>query len=269
MSDIKIGVALHPQHTTAAEYLRAWQQADALGVDVIWNWDHFFPLSGEPDGSSFEGWTVLAICGSQTQHARIGCLVLAMSYRNPALLSAMARTLDHFVGGRLILGVGAGWFERDYREYGYTFGTAGERLRDLERGIEIIRERWAQDAPPPVHGKLPILIGGGGERVTLRIAARYADLWHGFGSPSEWGRKTQILDQWCATVGRPPTAITRTTFIADEFSQPPIADMAPYYDTLEAYVAAGAQHIYYGLGAPFDLAPIAALMRWRDQRHAG
>jgi probable F420-dependent oxidoreductase len=269
MAGVKIGVALHPQQTTADDYLRAWQRADALGVDVIWNWDHFFPLSGDPHGPNFEGWTVLAVCGSQTRRARIGCLVLAMSYRNPALLSAMARTLDQFVGGRLILGLGAGWFERDYDEYGYAFGTARERLGDLERGIEVIKERWAVDAPKPVRGTIPILIGGGGEKVTLRIAARHADLWHGFGSPAEWGRKNRILDEWCAQVGRSPEAIARCTFIADEFSQAPIADMRRYHDTLEAYVAAGADQIFYGLGAPFDLAPIEGLLRWRDERGAG
>jgi probable F420-dependent oxidoreductase len=251
---------------TAAEYMRAWQQADAIGVNYIWNWDHFFPLSGDPSGPAFEGWTALAACGVQTRRAQIGNLVLAMNYRNPALLSAMARTLDNLVEGRLILGLGAGWFERDYLEYGYAFGTPGERLRNLERGIEVIKARWARDEPKPVRGTIPLLIGGGGEKVTLRIAAQHADIWHGFGSPQEWGRKNRILDEWCAKVGRSPVAIERSAFIADEFSQPPIKDLRPHHDTLEAYVAAGANHIYYGLGAPFDLAPIEALLTWRDQR---
>jgi probable F420-dependent oxidoreductase len=269
MADIKIGVALHPQHTTAAEYICAWQGADAIGVDYIWNWDHFFPLSGDPNGPAFEGWTVLAACGAQTRHAKIGNLVLSMSYRNPALLSAMARTLDHLVEGRLILGLGAGWFERDYIEFGYEFGAPAERLRNLERGIEVIKARWALDEPKPVRGTIPLLIGGAGEKVTLRIAAQHADLWHGFGSPAEWGRKNMILNDWCDKVGRSPGAIERSAFIADEFSRGPITDMRQYYDTLEAYVAAGANHIFYGLGAPFDLAPIEALLTWRAQRGGG
>jgi probable F420-dependent oxidoreductase len=268
VTDIKIGVALHPQHTTASEYVRAWQRADAVGVDFIWNWDHFFPLSGDPQGPAFEGWTVLAACGPQTRHAQIGNLVLSMSYRNPALLSAMARTLDQFLGGRLILGLGAGWFERDYVEYGYEFGTPGARLHNLERGIENIKARWAQDSPKPVRGTIPLLIGGGGEKVTLRIAAKHADLWHGFGSPPEWARKNRILDDWCARVGRSLAAIERCAFIADEFSQAPIRDMRQHYDTLESYVEAGANSIFYGLGAPYDLAPIEALLRWRDERGA-
>jgi alkanesulfonate monooxygenase SsuD/methylene tetrahydromethanopterin reductase-like flavin-dependent oxidoreductase (luciferase family) len=139
-------------------------------------------------------------------------------------------------------------------------------LRDLECGIEIIKARWARDEPKPVRGTIPLLIGGGGEKVTLRIAAQHADLWHGFGSPEVWGRKNRILDDWCARVGRSPVAIERSAFIADEFSQAPIKDMRRHYDTLEAYVAAGANHIYYGLGTPFDLSPIVSLLEWRDQR---
>ncbi len=171
MPTITIGATLHPQHTTTDELLSAFKRAEAVGVDTIWTWDHFFPLTGDLDGASFEAWTVLAACGVQTSRAKIGCLVHGIGYRNPALTSAMAKTLDHFLGGRLILGLGAGWNERDYVEYGYDFGTPGSRLKDLERGIEIIKERWQIDAPPPPNGTVPVMIGGGGEKVTLRIVA--------------------------------------------------------------------------------------------------
>ena len=196
MPTIKIGVQLHPQHSSYADYQKAWLTLDEMGVDSIWNWDHFFPLYGDRNGPHWEGWTTLAALGAQTRRAQIGNLVLCMSYRNPALLSAMAKTLDHVTQGRLILGVGAGWFERDYREYGYEFGTAGARLRNLERGLEIIKARWAKDQPKPVRGTIPILIGGGGEKVTLRITAQHADLWNGFGPRDTWGRKNRILDEW-------------------------------------------------------------------------
>jgi len=160
MAAIRVGVDLPPQHTTFAAYRDAWLAADRLGVDSLWVWDHFFPLSGDPDGPHPEAWSLLAALGAQTQHARVGNLVLAMSYRNPALLSAMAKTVDHITGGKLLLGLGAGWNERDYAEYGYAFGTAGERLRHLERGIELIKRRWARDTPKPVRGTIPIRVGG-------------------------------------------------------------------------------------------------------------
>ena len=261
---IKIGLTLHPQHATASDYVRAWQYADQLGVDSIWNWDQFLPLR-RPQRSHIRGLDRLG----RMRHAhssgpnRESCLSIA--YRNPALLSAMARTLDHLIGGRLVLGIGAGWFERDYEEYGFEFGTAAQRLRELESGVEIIKRRWLQDEPRPLRGTIPILIGGSGEKVTLRIVAQHADLWHSFGSPTEWSRKNQILDNWCVRTERPKEAIERIASIADESSQAPVRDMQSHYDMLEAYVAAGADHILYGLGAPFNFEPIEALLRWREQ----
>ncbi len=258
MAEIKVGVQLHPQHTSYADYRDAWLRADALGVDSIWNWDHFFPLYGDKDGPHFEGWTTLATLGAETQRARVGCLVLCMSYRNPALLSNMAKTLQHITGGRLILGLGAGWAERDYDEFGYEFGTAGERLKGLERGLEIIKERWARDNPQPLGGAVPILIGGGGEKVTLRITAQHADLWNGFGPPEQWARKNTILDEWCSKVGRDPAAIERTVMVN-----------ARDLDNLDAFVQAGATHLIHGVGAPFDMAPIERLLAFRDRQRGG
>ncbi len=256
MPQIKVGVQIRPQHTTYADYAAAWVRADELGADSIWNWDHFFPLSGDPDGPHFEGWTTLAAIGPLVKRATVGNLVLAMSYRNPAHLSQMAKTLDHAMEGRLILGLGAGWAERDYNEYGYEFGTAGDRLRNLERGLQIIKERWVKDPPPPVNGhSVPILIGGSGEKVTLRITAQYADLWNGFGPLDNFQRKNAILDEWCAKVGRDPAAIERTVRVDP-----------PHFDQLDDFVAAGATHFICGGNAPFEYAELQQLIAWRDSR---
>jgi probable F420-dependent oxidoreductase len=253
---IKVGVQLHPQQTSFADYRQAWLRLDEMGVDSLWNWDHFFPLYGDRNGPHFEGWTSLAVLGAQASQAQVGCLVLSMSYRNPALLSAMATTLDHATDGRLILGLGAGWYQRDYREYGYDFGTPGQRLKTLERGLEIIKERWQKDNPKPLRGRIPILIGGGGERVTLRITAQYADLWNGFGPAEQWQRKSRVLDDWCRRVGRDPVTIERTVSIDD-----------PDPKRLDDLVRVGANHVILELGAPFHPSPVERLLAWRDRRN--
>ena len=254
---VTIGVHLQTQNASLDEYGSAWARADAMGIDAIWNWDHFFnPLPNEPveELPNFEAWTTLAAFGAQTKHAQVGCLVLSMSYRNPALLSFMASTLDHITHGRLILGVGAGWFERDYTEFGYPFGTAGERLRGLERGLITIKERWAKDPLKPVRGTVPILIGGGGEKVTLRLVAEHAQQWNGGGNPAEFAAKSAILNEWCAKVGRDPATILRTTSIHQH--QIPLID---------DYLAAGAQQIIVRVPAPWDFGPIEPLLVWRDK----
>ena len=247
-SRVKVGVQLHPQHCSIDELREAWQEADRIGVDSIWTWDHFFPLYGDKDGRHYEGWSLLAAMAVTTERARFGMLVTCNSYRNPELLADMARTIDQLSHGRLILGIGAGWFERDYEEYGYEFGTAPDRLRALGESLPRIRERLDQLNPTPA-GELPILIGGGGEKVTLRLVAEHAQMWNSFGPPENFARKNKVLDDWCEKKGRDPKEIERTVSVNAE-------DMAD----IEPWEKAGAEHIILGLGAPFDLAPVQRLL---------
>lgn len=256
MTPIRIGTQLHPQHTSYESFAAAVQRCEALGVDTIWNWDHFFPLHGDPQGNHFEGWTLLTAMATLTSRAEIGCLVTCNSYRNPALLSNMAKTVDHISGGRLILGIGAGWFARDYQEYGYEFGTAPGRLRALRDALPVILERWKVDVPPPVRNPIPILIGGGGEKVTLKLVAQYANIWNSFGPPETFRHKCEVLDGWCREVGRDPAEIERSVLISrpDEIQ------------AVESFVQAGATHILLGLDEPWNFADLEHLVKWRDSR---
>ncbi len=251
---IKVGVQLHPQHTTYKDFADAVRRVEDLGVDSIWNWDHFFPLYGDPQGNHFEGWTLLTAMATLTTRAQIGCLVTCNTYRNAALLADMAKTLDHISDGRLILGIGAGWFERDYKEFGYDFGTAGSRLAALEESLVTIKQRWEVDVPQPVHGTVPILIGGGGEKKTLRLTAKYADMWHGFGDASTYAHKLEVLNDWCAKEGRDPNEIEHTADAKKDATN----------EELDALVQAGASQLIIGLGAPWDFAAVEKLVRWRD-----
>lgn len=245
----KVGFHVYQEHTTVPELRRMWREVDALGVDSIWPLDHFFPINGDPNGASFEGWTLLAAMAVDTEHAHLGVMVTGNPYRNPDLLADMARTVDHLSGGRAILGLGAGWSERDFNEYGFEYGTAADRLRRLEQSLPRVRARLPRLNPPPL-GQLPILIGGGGEKVTLRLVAKYADMWNIFGTLETWTAKNSILNEWCDRVGRNPADIERTVFLQDP------AELA----RVDAYVAAGAQHVVVGAPAPFDLTPLRDLL---------
>ena len=248
----QVGVQLHPQETSYVEIRDAWRRAEALGVDSIWTWDHFFPLYGDPDAAHFEGWTLLAAMAADTERAKLGMLVTCNSYRNVELLADMARTADHVSGGRMYLGIGAGWFERDYTEYGYDFGTAIGRLRKLGDDLPRLRARLAALNPAPI-GKLPVLVGGSGEKVTLRLTAEHADAWNSFGPPENYAHKNSVLDRWCVEIGRDPSEIERTVLIS-----------ADDVDLVDAYLEAGATHLIVMTGTPFDLAPIERLIARRD-----
>jgi probable F420-dependent oxidoreductase len=251
MTAFKIGVHIRPQHTTIQAMRAAWKGADALGVDSITVWDHFYPLTGDPAGAHFECWTLLAAMACDTSRAQIGAIVSAIAYRNPDLLADMARTVDHLSGGRLILGLGAGNSERDHNEYGYSWGTAGERLRELRSGLVRIKDRLQKLNPPSV-GPLPILIGGGGEQVTLRLVAEFGDMSNTGGTPDVVRQKNQVLDDWCARVGRDPSSVERTSNI-------PVAGV----ERMHEWVEAGAQRLQIQLDHPFDLGPVETALRLR------
>ena len=252
---IRIGVQLQPQHADYAQIREAVAVAEDAGVDVAFNWDHFFPLSGEADGKHFECWTMLGAWAEATSRVEIGALVTCNSYRNPELLADMARTVDHISDGRLILGIGAGWFERDYDEYGYDFGTKGSRLADLAQALPRIRSRLAKLNPPPLRD-LPILVGGGGERKTLRYVAEHADIWHGFGDVETFRHKSAVLDRHCADVGRNPAHVERSVGVR----QPPS-------EIGDALVAAGATLFTVGIGGPdYDMRLLEEWIAWRDAR---
>jgi len=254
---VRIGAQILPQHGDYADIRRAVAEAEEAGVDIVFNWDHFFPLTGEPDGKHFECWTMLGAWAEATERVEIGALVSCNSYRNPELLADMARTVDHISNGRLILGIGAGWFERDYDEYGYEFGTAGGRLDDLGQALPRIRARWAKLNPAPTRD-IPILIGGGGEKKTLRFTAEYASIWHGFGDGDVHRHKRGVLDGWCAETGRDPAQIERSTGVRvgpDEVAA----------DLLDA----GVTLFTLGVDGPkYDLGLVRDWVAWRDEHNA-
>jgi F420-dependent oxidoreductase-like protein len=216
---IRFGVQTPPQNTTFAEMRDTWKLIDQLGYDTAWTFDHFFPILSDPSGPCFEGWVSLTALMAATSHVKAGILVTGNTYRNPAVLASMGKTLDHASDGRLIMGIGAGWFEQEHTAYDVPFYTVGERIRRLDEACEIIKRLWTEkqvnfggryyhikDAycePKPVQKPHPpIMIGGGGEKLTLRVVAKHADIWNTFGPPQVFRDKLSVLRAHCKAVGR-------------------------------------------------------------------
>lgn len=251
-SPIRIAVQLQPEHAPDYALIRdAVFRAEDVGVDVVFNWDHFFPLYGDTAGAHYECWTMLGAWAEQTERVEIGALVTGGGYRNPDLLADMARTVDHMSGGRLILGVGGGWNAKDYAEYGYEFGTPGTRLSLLGQYLPRIRHRLQVLNPAPTR-EIPVLIGGGGEKKTLRLVAEHAHMWHAFGDLATLQRKSAILADHCAVVGTDPAAISRSTSWPGERQA-------------QAFVDAGISLFVISTSGPdYDLARVREAIAWRN-----
>jgi alkanesulfonate monooxygenase SsuD/methylene tetrahydromethanopterin reductase-like flavin-dependent oxidoreductase (luciferase family) len=228
MTDLKFGILLWNQATTWPDYLAAAKKIDKLGYEHLWAWDHLYAIFGDPYQPILEGWASLCAAAVATERTRLGLLVGANTFRNPGLVAKLAATLDHISGGRAILGLGGAWFELEHKAHGIEFGASpGERLGWLDEAVSAARRvldgesvtsdgkgRYRFDdlrhQPLPIQRHLPIMIGGGGEKKTLRTVARYADLWNGMGPVDTMRHKVEVLRQHCADVGRDPSQIEMT-----------------------------------------------------------
>ena len=274
MTKIRTGIQLHPQHCTYDALAEAAKKVDQLGFDTLWTWDHFFPLYGvkgapigedlPPDagdpkerGDHFEGWTLLAAFAAITKRVEIGMMVTCNSYRNPELLVDMFRTTDHISHGRMILGLGSGWYQKDYDEYGYEFGTAVSRLKDLRRDIPLMKERLSKLSPGPLRDPVPIIIGGGGEKMTLKMVAQHATMWNYFGTPEQMAHKISVLKDWCDQFDRDHNEIEKTVLMTDP----------GLLNKLDDYVDVGVTHFILGMGTPFGFEHAQELLAWQESKN--
>lgn len=251
---IRVGAQLRPGGTPSyAAWRQAVHEAEAMGADVIFGSDHFHPVPGQRGGTNFEGWTALAAWGELTSRAEIGLLITGSGYRNPDLLADMARTVDHISGGRLILGLDAGWYEKDYTTYGYDYPSAGDRFREFVEGLARIEYRLARLIPPPLR-EIPILIDGAGDRKTLPLIAGFADIWHSAQPIDEFRRADDLLKSYTKAAQRDDSAIERAVL----WRGPSEADL---------YRKEGATLFTAELTPNekgYELTTLAELIAWRD-----
>ncbi|MEZ0241221.1 MAG: LLM class F420-dependent oxidoreductase [Chloroflexota bacterium] len=260
---IRIAAQLHPQHGDYPAIRDAARRAEELDYDIVYTWDHFFPLYGDQAGGHLECWTMLGALAEATRRVEIGPLVSCTSYRNPHLIADMARTLDRISGGRAILGLGAGWRRRDYEEYGFEYGTFGQLLDRFELALEAIEARLPLLNPLP-YRRMPVLIGGSGERRTLRLVAEHADGWHaGFPDrPGELEPKVAALLRWCDVVGRDPTTIEWGVGV-----EPEDVDRFVSQDA-DTYLAMGFRQFTLGFNGPtWPVDAGSDFLAWRDDRN--
>lgn len=268
-ADVRIGVQLWPGGTPSFQTWRsAVLHAEELGADAIFGYDHFHKpfvdiVDGgpqlhddQPDVNNFEGWTALASWGEITSRAEIGLLVTGVPYRNPDLLADMARTVDHISGGRLILGLGAGWYPKDFLVYGYDYGTTKTRMDDFDAALARIEHRLRHLTPLPLR-QIPILIGGGGERRTIPAAARYADIWHSFEPLAEFRRKNDLLKRLATAAGRDEARIERAMAWTDAATADEFARAGVTLFTTEIHPTSDG----------YDFSELKTMLAWRGRRN--
>ena len=294
MTDIKIGALCWNQYTDWPSLLEAGIRADRLGYSSLWTWDHLYPIVGDSRGPNYEGWLTLTAWAQATTQIRIGLMVGANTFRAPALVAKMATTLDHISGGRAILGIGGAWFEEEHEAFGLEFGSGfPERLRWLGEAVPIMRgmldgreptargdhyhSKATRNLPAPVQSHLPICIGGGGEQVTLKLVARYADMNNVGGGVDTVRHKEEVLLRHCETVGRDPSTIERSTnvgtvFIRDDraeaerlfheafdrnrvarhWTDQPVGTPEDVAEKLAPYLGLGYRHLIAGYPSDYD-----------------
>jgi alkanesulfonate monooxygenase SsuD/methylene tetrahydromethanopterin reductase-like flavin-dependent oxidoreductase (luciferase family) len=294
MTDIRIGALCWNQYTDWPSLLEAGVRADRLGYDTLWTWDHLYPIVGDSTGPNYEGWLTITAWAQATKRIRIGLMVGANGFRAPTLTAKMATTLDHISGGRAILGIGGAWFEEEHQDFGLDFGSGfPERLRWLGEALPVMRgmldgteptahgdhyqSHDTRNLPAPIQAHLPIVIGGGGEQVTLKLVAMYGDMNNIGGSIEIMRRKEEALLRHCETVGRDPSTIERSTgvgtvFIRDDraeaerlfhaafdrnrvakhWENQPVGTVDDVVEKLAPYVELGYRHLVAGVPATYD-----------------
>jgi alkanesulfonate monooxygenase SsuD/methylene tetrahydromethanopterin reductase-like flavin-dependent oxidoreductase (luciferase family) len=299
---VKLGALCWGQYTDWSSLLEAGRRADRLGYEGLWSWDHVYPIVGSSQGPMFEGWLTLAAWAQATERATVGLLVGANTFREPALVAKMATTLDHISGGRAILGIGGAWNEEEHTAFGFPFGSGfPERLRWLGEALPIMRgmlrgeqptaagvryhAKEPRNDPAPVQPRLPILVGGGGEQVTLKLVARYADMNNLGGTIENVTRKERILVEHCEHVGRDPSEIERTYGLgivvirdsreearrvfgeimerngrATHWTNQPVGTPEDVAGHIAPYVELGYRHLRAGFPSPYDEESMARLI---------
>ena len=297
---IRFGLANGQQHVQWSEMRQLWELADRLNYDSLWTCDHFYPIMvADPSGPCLEGWTTLAALTEHTRRARIGVLVSGNTYRNPCLTAKMAATVDQISGGRFNLGIGAGWFELEHRSFGFDFMTTRARLEALDEACQIIKGMLTQEKTT-FHGKHydvidamcnpkalqqtrpPIMIGGQGEKILLRIVAQHADMWNTVGTADRMRHLIEVIRRHGDSVGRDTDEIEKTVAIGlcygaskereqlvlrmaaalarstpeEAREQVLIGSKQECLDTIERYLRAGVSHFLLINSAPFPLEEI-------------